>query len=750
MKKILFVYLLLMMFVPLQINLTLAADLTFGYTTVGSSWGGGAGNLRASNFTLPEDGTVFSLSLYVNKDSNVKVAIYDDDGVPNNLKVSSNEQTCSANTWCEFNIPSTMLSTGTYWLAYVSDTSGIEQHDSRTGRGCERSQWLGYTNLIPDYFGSCNTFDNIISIFANYTTGIKLVRIFGYLKDTNNSPVRSNITIYNKSTSIAVNTTQTDTSGSYELTVSSGTYDVQYNILDLDFFISNFFVKLLSIDIASNIQNLANTITDYPSEQKVSFTTDISADQTIQIHSPTKPSRVSVNGTVLTEVTSLSDLVTNTWFYDSIEQKLHMIISPTIPTTTTTSTTTTSTTISTTMPTCGNGVQDAGEECGEPGLPDCPTDHVCANCKCVSSTLSRLHIEGNRIVNETGDTVYLRGAYTPNFVWGSGNPNLNTPEGRAALANKYSELGVPWVKIYFAFRYMDDPTHRANVIDLTNKLTERGIYVSFCFEPPEQDYYCSYSDYNYSGTGAHHDAKWNMIVDSYVNDTTVIYDWVEMIASDFKDNPGVWLIEPMTDVWLNHATTPVPYEHKGIIIEGPTTNEANEQANYYWKVIFDECVNRARAINPNIVLFTVNMGPDRMREPFISNPYPDGSDIGYSIHRFAHWDMGTYWYQLYNEGRYDEAKAELESYFLTRFIDFHNAGHIVANTEFGAYYGDPEWERIIIDEYDIYWTYGVPFQQHWFYGHDPTPSGFDLTYGDQLTLSEVGNVWVQYGVRAGS
>jgi len=37
-------------------------------------------------------------------------------------------------------------------------------------------------------------------------------------------------------------------------------------------------------------------------------------------------------------------------------------------------------------PTCGNGIIEGGEKCGEPGLSECPIGYVCENCKCVEET----------------------------------------------------------------------------------------------------------------------------------------------------------------------------------------------------------------------------------------------------------------------------------------------------------------------------------------------------------------------------
>ncbi len=37
-------------------------------------------------------------------------------------------------------------------------------------------------------------------------------------------------------------------------------------------------------------------------------------------------------------------------------------------------------------PVCGDGIAQKGEQCGEPGLPECPAGYVCENCKCVEQT----------------------------------------------------------------------------------------------------------------------------------------------------------------------------------------------------------------------------------------------------------------------------------------------------------------------------------------------------------------------------
>jgi len=146
--------------------------------------------------------------------------------------------------------------------------------------------------------------------------------------------IEANITMYNQDTN-EINKSQMTTDGGYSLTVWPDVYDLQYKIL-------NFFIKLISFDIFSNLQNVVNYVTI--SEDKVSFTVDINGDQEIQVYSHEKPKTVKANVTEMEEVSSLSELTTNKWFYDSTEKKLYLVTTPTLPTTTTATTSTTGTT----------------------------------------------------------------------------------------------------------------------------------------------------------------------------------------------------------------------------------------------------------------------------------------------------------------------------------------------------------------------------------------------------------------------
>jgi len=75
----------------------------------------------------------------------------------------------------------------------------------------------------------------------------------------------------------------------------------------------------------------------------ISFTADITGDKEIQVYSDSIPNRILKNGTVLQNVSSYPQLISNSWFYNPSENKIYMKVNPVVTTTTTTTSTTTTT-----------------------------------------------------------------------------------------------------------------------------------------------------------------------------------------------------------------------------------------------------------------------------------------------------------------------------------------------------------------------------------------------------------------------
>jgi hypothetical protein len=139
---------------------------------------------------------------------------------------------------------------------------------------------------------------------GTYTRNIALVpvqtprnRIHGRLLDNSSQPLNGRVIIYQGIT--IVNSTWTS-NGNYDLSVSSGIYDIQFNI-------SDFYIKLLSVNISSDIKDIINYI-DHRNRISFISSTDL---QEFQILSP-NPDRVLLNGSEIAVNTSLNN---NTYYY---------------------------------------------------------------------------------------------------------------------------------------------------------------------------------------------------------------------------------------------------------------------------------------------------------------------------------------------------------------------------------------------------------------------------------------------------
>lgn len=223
--------------------------------------------------------------------------------------------------------------------------------------------------------------------------------ISGRLTDKSNNPLQALIALYQQGTTSIVNSAQTS-NGNYGLSTNSGTFDLQYSLTS--FFIQNFFLKLPSLSIVSNLTDLITKIANI-NNQNLSFTANITEGQVIQTYSPQKPQRVLIAGTPISEVSSLSQLVKNTWYYDSVTKRLNIL-----PSLTTTTPKCSDGTLygqcSATKPKyCDNGsLVDKCSSCGCPANYSCQGD---GSCKLISQTSEETYMAGfeNASDFEVGD-----------------------------------------------------------------------------------------------------------------------------------------------------------------------------------------------------------------------------------------------------------------------------------------------------------------------------------------------------------
>jgi len=157
-----------------------SAPETFGRTTIGSNGDLHDSNTKASNiFTLPEDGYVTKITLYLNRgpqSSHVKCAIYNVDvnGVPTSLRGTTEEILVNWATprWQDFNFPDPIsLPAGKYRLAYMWDNTIVTYDDEFSGpENCYADKPITYSQEPTDPFGTVakwRAYEK--SIYATYT-----------------------------------------------------------------------------------------------------------------------------------------------------------------------------------------------------------------------------------------------------------------------------------------------------------------------------------------------------------------------------------------------------------------------------------------------------------------------------------------------------------------------------------------------------------------------------------------------------
>ena len=171
-----------------------------------------------------------------------------------------------------------------------------------------------FTAAKPSYGTS------FIDVIAKYFGSISLSKFFGTIKDYNNNPIVTDLSFYQQSN--LVSSITTDSSGNYILSINPGVYDVQYS--PRTFYISNYYLKVLSINISGDILDMLNRISEDSTNNKISFSLNLTGSNTVQSYSPNKPSRVLKDGQILAEVSSLASLTSNTWYYDTTNKILHV------------------------------------------------------------------------------------------------------------------------------------------------------------------------------------------------------------------------------------------------------------------------------------------------------------------------------------------------------------------------------------------------------------------------------------------
>jgi hypothetical protein len=128
-------------------------------------------NRRAMPFTMPENGTIESVTMYHTGGSGSMIlGVYDGEGAPQNrLGVTATTTVSGSTGWQTIDLTSPAFVAGgsTVWLAWVYESNpGIAY---QTGTPDRADAGVGWSGGMPDPFGSSTTASYLYSIYATYT-----------------------------------------------------------------------------------------------------------------------------------------------------------------------------------------------------------------------------------------------------------------------------------------------------------------------------------------------------------------------------------------------------------------------------------------------------------------------------------------------------------------------------------------------------------------------------------------------------
>ena len=153
---------------------------------------------------------------------------------------------------------------------------------------------------------------------------------YGTLEDKQGTPVGADIILYDAGTDTIRDSDSADTDGSYHLSVPTSygnAFDLLYG--NIDTFLGDYWIKLSDQSAEYNLYDSVSHLTEDPSGKKISFDVKTHESQTVEVYSPGKPERVLINGTEISEVSSLSDLIDNTWYWNA--GKLYVRVTTYLP-----------------------------------------------------------------------------------------------------------------------------------------------------------------------------------------------------------------------------------------------------------------------------------------------------------------------------------------------------------------------------------------------------------------------------------
>jgi uncharacterized repeat protein (TIGR02543 family) len=144
------------------------------YNNVGNTTSSTSANRRAMPFTMPETGTIESVTMYHTGGSgDMILAVYNGEGTPQSrIAITPTTAVSGTTGWQTISLTTPVVVQGgtTVWLAWVYQSNpGIRYQTGSPGRYQSSQTWSGG---MPDPFGSGTQTSYIYSIYATYSTTI--------------------------------------------------------------------------------------------------------------------------------------------------------------------------------------------------------------------------------------------------------------------------------------------------------------------------------------------------------------------------------------------------------------------------------------------------------------------------------------------------------------------------------------------------------------------------------------------------
>jgi len=302
--------------------------------------------------------------------------------------------------------------------------------------------------------------------------------------------------------------------------------------------------------------------------------------------------------------------------------------------------------------------------------------------------LSRLHTDGEYIKDEQDQIVRLTGVgLDASFV-----AQVLAAWGRPVYLDKMVDAEVKVVRIFICYGWwtgeytdysfdVDRDVYRACIDNLVASFNYAGIYCWINMEGSyEKQQEWSYDSSNWAST-------------------------LQEIALRYQDYPNMLGIEPQ-----------------------------NEPTDWCWEDRYyarlEEVAHAIHEVNPGLIIFADS--GDHGWKTF-SDDFPiDEPNVVYSYHMYYQW-MSESLKDLYRNGQYAAAKAQLESYLVNELYWMLELGYPVMDTEFGIMRTDdfPAWDVFLQDYFDLMEKYGI----HWTY--------FDWNAKDRLDTYSLWLTWTE-------